>query len=250
MHVSVLASGSSGNSTFIESKESNILIDAGISCRRIKKSLSELGKGLNEIDAVFVTHEHSDHIKGIENLHNNFEVPIYINKNTFLASNLYLENPNFFNTKIKIKDIEVTPVPTNHDAADPYGYEIKSNKKILGYFTDLGVYDEKIKKIVNNADALVLETNHDIDMVLKSNYPYHLKQRILGDKGHLSNIDAGLLIKNYSSEKLKTVFMAHLSQNNNTEELALKTINHINNHKKSLKKVMTNRYNKTELIKI
>lgn len=250
MHVSVLASGSSGNSAYIQSKESKILVDAGVSCTRIKKSLSDLGTELHELDGIFITHEHTDHIKGLERLHNKFNVPVYINKNTFLASKLYLENPIFFNSKIKINDLEINPVETSHDAVNPYGYEIKEKNKTLGYFTDLGVYDNTIKKVTNKADALVLETNHDIDMVLKGFYPYHLKQRILGEKGHLSNIDAGLLVKNHSSDKLKTVFMAHLSHNNNTEELALKTFSQINNKNPNINKIMTNRYNKTELIKI
>ena len=144
--------------------------------------------------------------------------------------------------------MEIDPIPTSHDAVNPYGYEIKSKKKTMGFFTDLGFYDNTIKKITKNADALVLETNHDIDMVLQGHYPYHLKQRILGEKGHLSNIDASLLVKNHSSDKLKNVFMAHLSQNNNTEELAIKTFEQINN--KKLNKIITNRYNRTELTKI
>lgn len=250
MHVSVLSSGSSGNSTFIQSNETNILVDAGISCQRIKKSLSEFGKELHELNGIFITHEHTDHIKGLERLHNKFEVPVYINKNTFLASNLFLEKPIFFDSSIKINELNINPISTSHDAANPYGFEIKDKKKTLGYFTDLGIYNQTIKKITNKSNAMVLETNHDIDMVLEGPYPYPLKQRILGDKGHLSNIDASLLIKNYSSEKLKTVFMAHLSHSNNTQELALNTFEQINNKNHNLNKIMTNRYNKTELIKI
>ena len=180
MHVSVLSSGSSGNSTFIQTTESNILVDAGISCRKIKNSLSDFGKELNELDAIFITHEHTDHIKGLERIHNKFEVPVYIHKNTYLASKVHLDNPNFFNNKITIKDLSIRPIPTSHDAANPFGYEIKTKKKTLGYFTDLGVYDDEVKSITNNADGLVLESNHDIDMVLQGYYPYHLKQRILG----------------------------------------------------------------------
>lgn len=249
MHISVLGSGSSGNSTFIETAESNILVDAGLSARRIKKELASLGKEVHEINAVFITHEHNDHVRGLERLHNKFGVPVFIDKETYLASNLDLKEPQFFKGCINLNDISLEPVPTSHDAANPHGFKVSRKNKTVGYFTDLGKYDNNIKNITKTCDALVLESNHDIDMVINGHYPYHLKERILGEKGHLSNIDAALLVKNHSSEKLKTVFLAHLSHNNNTKELAEITFKQINTSSK-LDTILTDRRCRTDFRKI
>jgi phosphoribosyl 1,2-cyclic phosphodiesterase len=249
MKVSVLASGSSGNSTYVESQEAKILIDAGISGRRTINHLNELGVDISEIDGVFVTHEHIDHVRGIDRLHNKFDLPVYINRKTFLASNLTIE-PNFISKQfINFKDIQIKAVSVSHDAADPVGYKIKNSKSTVGVFTDLGKPNQEIKNLVKESDCLVLESNHDIDMLLKSFYPFHLKQRILSERGHLSNIDAGLLVKEHSTDKLKTVFLAHLSKNNNTKELAMNTFSKLNQEKK-LNKIITNDKELTELIKI
>jgi len=249
MKISVLASGSSGNSVFLESKESNILIDAGISAKKIKNYLAELGKDLKELDGVFVTHEHTDHVKGLEQL-NKLKVPVYMNRETFLSSNLYLEDVNFFQKKeFNLKDLKIKPIAISHDAANPVGFSIKNNGSLHGHLTDLGKYNEEIKEIVNKADSLVLETNHDIDMVLNGNYPFHLKERIMGEKGHLSNIDAGLLVKENASSKLKNVFMAHISENNNTHELAMTTFKELTKELK-LNRILTNAKKRTEVIKL
>ncbi|MBN2367691.1 MBL fold metallo-hydrolase [Candidatus Woesearchaeota archaeon] len=235
MELCVLASGSSGNSTYISDSETSILIDAGISCRRITESLSKLGKDLSEINGVFVTHEHTDHIKGLERL-SKFNVPIYMNRMTYEAADPDL-NPDFFINRqdIEIGSLKITPVPVSHDAANPCGFRVQNNGTSIGVFTDFGKPDTNIKKIANEAKALVLESNHDIDMLLNGPYPYHLKQRILSDKGHLSNIDAGLLLKDHASENLNIVFLAHLSRNNNEEETALNTVSALAKQNKSLK---------------
>jgi phosphoribosyl 1,2-cyclic phosphodiesterase len=249
MQISVLASGSSGNCTFISSNESNILVDAGITLKRIRNNLDELGKDLNELNGVFVTHEHSDHIKALEKLDKE-NVPVFINKETYMASKLQLNNLKLItDTKFEFNDLMIKPTSISHDGANPYGYKVTNKNKTAGVFTDLGIANHEVKSIIKDADAMVLETNHDIDMVLNGRYPYHLKQRILGDKGHLSNIDAGLLVKNHASEKLKNVFLSHISKNNNTDELALNTLSQLTS-KLNINKILTNDKFRTEFIKI
>jgi phosphoribosyl 1,2-cyclic phosphodiesterase len=252
MKISVLASGSSGNSTFVESKESCVLFDAGISAREIQKRLSKIGKEISDIDAVFITHEHTDHIRGVERLNKSFFIPVYLNRPTYEFSSLTLEKPAFFanNNDIKFSDLTISPFSISHDAADPCGFKIKENGSTLGIMTDFGKSNNEIKDTAKEADALVLETNHDIDMLLNGPYPYPLKQRILGEKGHFSNVDAGLLVKNNASEKLRKVFLAHLSKNNNTEELAYNTFSKLTEDNKRLERIMTKQQETTEIYKI
>jgi len=248
MHISVLASGSSGNSTYIESKKTKILIDAGISKKKISKELDSLGTELKEINGIFITHEHVDHIKGLEKI-NKENVPIFMTIPTYLATKLTLKNVNFIKKEpFNFNGLYITPTKTSHDAADPVGYVVNEGHKTLSYFTDLGVYDKSIIDATSKSDAMVLESNHDIDMVLSGNYPYYLKQRILGETGHLSNIDASLLLAKHAKKNLKTVFLAHLSKNNNTENLAKKTFSQITNDR--FNSIITKPNERTELIKI
>jgi phosphoribosyl 1,2-cyclic phosphodiesterase len=252
MEICVLASGSSGNSVFIETKEASVLIDAGISQREITKKLDNIGKDITNLDAIFLTHEHTDHIKGLLRLSK--QVPVYLNRKTYDALPFRITNINVFqnNSDFYFKDIDLLPIATSHDAADPCGFRLQAEDKIFGVFTDLGKPSEMIKKVTREADSLVLETNHDVDMLINGPYPYHLKQRILGDKGHLSNIDAGILVKENAAEKLKTVFLAHLSKNNNTQDLAFDTFNSLVNQNKScrIKSILTSQEESTEMIKI
>ncbi len=251
MKISVLASGSSGNSTYVESKGSSILIDAGISARNISNKLSCIGKDISDIDAVFITHEHTDHVKGAERLNRHFDIPVYLNRPTYEYSVLSLKKPKFFltNKQIKFNDLLITPFEVSHDAIDPCGFKIQNNGETIGVITDFGKPNENIKELANKANCLVLETNHDVDMLINGPYPYHLKQRILGEKGHLSNIDAGLLVKENASENLRKIFLSHLSQHNNTEELALKTFSKLT-EKLRLKNIMTRQEENTELFNI
>ena len=251
MEISVLASGSSGNSTFVSTKETSVLVDAGISLRKIKRNLSSIGRELSEIDAILVTHEHIDHIKSIEKVSD--VAPIFMTRGTFESA-----RPSFvpkiisFDHPFSIGDMTIIPREISHDAAMPTGFEMNADGSTLGIFTDLGRYDQCLKDLVSRSDCMVLETNHDIDMVLNGNYPYHLKQRILGEKGHLSNIDAGILIRDNASDKLKNVFLSHISKNNNTPDVALDTFSRIVDRNKSLKmtKNMTSDSVNTELVKI
>jgi phosphoribosyl 1,2-cyclic phosphodiesterase len=226
MQISVLASGSSGNCTYIESGESKILIDAGISMRRIKKNLVNHGIDLSEINGVFVTHEHTDHVYALPQLSKQ-NIPIFMNRATLNSLEFPIQS-TIIPPVYKFRDLIIKQEPVSHDATDPVGYVIKENGTSVGVFTDLGKIDDNIRKAVAQATCLVMESNHDLDMVMKGPYPYHLKQRILSEKGHLSNIEASLLIKENASPSLKNVFLSHISLNNNTPELAYRTFTELN----------------------
>lgn len=247
MHISVLSSGSSGNSTFVSTDETNILVDAGISEKRLKKSLSDIGKETKEIDAILITHEHIDHVKGLEKLKKH-AITTFMRPATHAAFDSSYPNVTHFNSHFSINELKINAIDISHDAADPVGFMIEE-KKTAGVFTDLGKYDDRIKKAVSECHSLVIESNHDIDMLLNGNYPYHLKERILGHKGHLSNIDAGLLVNENAGEDLKNVFLAHLSQNNNTPELALNTFTKLTNNLK-INRIITRQNEKTEFIQV
>jgi phosphoribosyl 1,2-cyclic phosphodiesterase len=244
MQISVLASGSSGNCVFLESKDTAILVDAGLSSRRIAKLLGNIGKELSEIDGLFITHEHTDHTRGAERLGKS--IPVFISRKTYSQANLELKARFFGKDQILLNDLRITPVPLSHDAVDPHGFKISDGRANVGILTDFGKADALIKNTVNTADCLVLEANHDVDMLLKGPYPYPLKQRILGDKGHLSNIDAGLLVREHASDRLKKVFLAHLSRQNNTEEKAHDTFKRLS----SCNAIMTKQDENTELIRL
>ena len=225
MKICSIASGSSGNSTYIETNESKILIDAGISAKRIIGNLSNVGVNVNEIDAIFVSHEHIDHIRGVKVLEKKYGISVFMNKKTHNASKLELKNINYFNNEnsIMYQDLVISPMTISHDAVDPCSFSIISGGEKVSVLTDFGVENSAIKKAINTSDALVIETNHDVKMLKNGRYPYYLKQRILSDKGHLSNEAAGSLVRDNSSERLKRVFLAHLSKNNNSEDLAMET---------------------------
>ncbi len=225
MEISVIASGSSGNSAYIESEDASILVDAGISAGETEKRLSCIGKDIKDIDAVFISHEHIDHVRGVERLNKKYGIQVYSNKQTFVSSDLNVDSPEYFanDAEFKFRDLKITPLSLSHDAAAACGFKIQSNGSALGVLTDLGKITPNIRSLPAETDCLVLETNHDIDMLINGPYPHVLKQRILSDKGHLSNVDAGMFVRDNASDRLKKVFLAHLSRNNNTQELALDT---------------------------
>ncbi|MBN1503346.1 MBL fold metallo-hydrolase [Candidatus Woesearchaeota archaeon] len=251
MEVSVLASGSSGNCTLIKTKESKFLVDVGLSCKQTVKKLASKGYDLDEINAIFITHEHIDHIRGLNTIARKFDTPVFMNSATY-ESSFFSKSVNLFDgMPFSIEDIQVTPINVNHDAANTVGFVLENNRK-LGIFTDLGTVSDEMRQLMPDFDAIVLESNHDIDMLINGPYPYHLKQRILSDKGHLSNIDAGLFIRDCAGEKLRNVFLAHLSRNNNTAELAYNTFQSLISQNKELcaRPIITNQFESTELIKI
>ena len=233
MNLCSIASGSSGNCIYTGTEKTGILIDVGISAKRIEQGLASIDRNMKEIKGIFISHEHSDHIKGLGVLARKHHIPIYGTKGTIQAikncsslgeidAELYREiRPD---ENITIEDLVIQPFRISHDAAEPVAYRMECGKKSAAIATDLGFYNQKIVDKLQNLDVLLLESNHDTHMVEVGGYPYHLKQRILSDRGHLSNESAGKLLCHLLHDDLKAVFLGHLSKENNYEELAYETV--------------------------
>ncbi len=230
-----LYSSSSGNSFHLESKKTNILIDAGVSYKRIVDSLNEFGKNMHDISAVIITHEHVDHIKGLPLLCRKNDIPIYACGKTaeYIEEDLKEKNIkcNIFKTSygqpFKIKDIEITPFEISHDAVMPCGYRIKSGNMTLSYATDLGYVSDEVYENLNYSDFVVLEANYDTSMLEFGKYPYPLKRRIKGATGHLSNDESANAISKLAKSGQTNFLLAHLSENNNDKSILLNTMDDI-----------------------
>lgn len=233
MRMCSIASGSSGNCIYIGTEATHLLVDAGISCKRTVEGLGRLGLTGKDIDGILVTHEHSDHIGGLGVLCRKFGIPVYATKGTIAAikkvSNLGEIDDSLFHVvradeKFILKDITVNPMKISHDAAQPAAYRFQYGNRRMAVATDLGTYDDYTVECLRGMDVLLLEANHDINMLQVGPYPYALKQRILGNKGHLSNELSGRLLSRLLHDNLKTVFLGHLSKENNLAELAYETV--------------------------
>lgn len=233
MKLCSIASGSSGNCIYVGSRNTNLLVDAGISAKRIENGLKGIDISPDTLQGVLVTHEHSDHISGLGILARRYHIPIYTTYETARAirqikSMGELPEDAFCYIKpdetFQINDINIEPFSTSHDAANPVGYTIRSEGHKIGFATDLGKYDDYIVSKLNDSDLLFVEANHDVNMLMVGRYPYYLKQRILGDRGHLSNETSAGLISRLLSDKMQHVLLAHLSKENNYEELAYETV--------------------------
>lgn len=224
MTVSVLSSGSKGNTTFIQTNNIKILIDAGNTSKYILEKLNEINVDPTTIDAILITHTHIDHVKGLPVLLKKINPCVYITQK-MLKELEYLENYSIINTdKIKIKDLDIDVIKTSHDTEDSVGYIVNNDDKSIVYITDTGYINQKYFNILSNRNVYIMESNHDIEMLNNSKYPFALRQRILSDKGHLSNYDSAKYISKFIGSKTKYVLLAHLSEENNTEELALETL--------------------------
>ncbi|URZ14372.1 MBL fold metallo-hydrolase [Clostridium felsineum] len=225
-----LYSGSSGNSIFVASDNSKVLIDAGLSGKSIEKALKEINEDPHDIDGIFITHEHSDHIKGVGVLSRKYNIPIYANELTWKAMINNIGKIKDDNIKIlsqdyiEIKDMNVFNYKIPHDAAAPCGYKVISNTKSVCVATDLGYFSEEVKATISDADVILLESNHDVEMLKFGPYPYPLKRRILSNVGHLSNEDCGKAIVDIAKKGKKKIILGHLSKTNNYPDLAYKTV--------------------------
>ena len=233
MRICSIASGSSGNCIYVGSDATHLLVDVGISGKRTEAGLKELDLSMRDIDGVFITHEHADHVAGLGVLGRKYNMPICATKGTIEAikrnSSLgeipeELFMPVSADEKIIIKDLVCNPMKISHDAAEPVAYRISHGKKKVGIITDLGTYDDYTVESLKGMDALLLEANHDVNMLQVGPYPYHLKKRILGERGHLSNEMAGQLLCSLLHEKLQAVILGHLSKENNLPELAYEAV--------------------------
>ena len=228
MKIVVLGSGSKGNSVYIETKESKVLIDAGLTYAETYNRLKFKNIKLDKLDAVFITHEHTDHINGIVNIAKYTKAALYFNKSSFenlrpMYLNGIMNNKIYFikaNVKYHINNLIVVPITMSHDTANCYGFLIKSGKATYAHMTDTGIIDEKYFKLLSSIHTVLIESNHDVKMLQASNRPYFLKQRILSNKGHLSNDTCCEYLKNIVSKNTKNVILAHLSEECNDEDLA------------------------------
>ncbi|KIL39601.1 metallohydrolase [Gordoniibacillus kamchatkensis] len=234
LRFSVLASGSTGNSMVVDCGETKVLVDAGLSAKKIEQLLSERGIAGSELEAVFVTHEHADHIKGLGAIARKFDLPVYANEKTWEALDKQIGDIAGHNRKVmetggtvEFASLRVESYGISHDAAEPVGYCFYHEKRKLGLATDLGYMSSKVKDQLMDCDAIVLETNHDVEMLRMGHYPWSIKRRILGDLGHLSNESAAEALADLIDGKLKRVYMAHLSRDHNLMDLARLTLNNV-----------------------
>lgn len=225
MRVCVLASGSKGNCCYIETNNTKILIDIGLNCINTERKLIEKNINPDEIEAILITHTHKDHVDGLRVFNKKHKAKAYLTEIMYKELNQELTNYEFISDKLEIKDLKITAIKTSHDAEDSNGYIIEDDKTSIVYITDTGYINIKNHKLLKNKTMYILESNHDVEMLMNNpNYPYHIKQRILGDKGHLSNKDSAYYLKKFIGNDTKHIILAHLSEHNNTDELALKTL--------------------------
>lgn len=235
MRICVLSSGSVGNATIIETDQTTILIDNGLSLKKLQELIKKGGFDENKIEHILITHEHGDHIKGVGVCARKWKLNIWATEKT--VEQMYHkkiikpgEEKVIFIEKdlvYEIGDLKVTPIRISHDAVDPVGYVVQHHEKTLVQITDTGYLTENALTVLNNADAYIMETNHNVEMLQMCNRPWPLKQRILSDVGHLSNEDAAYALSQMIGEKTKHVFLAHISQDANLPDLALMTTEHI-----------------------
>ncbi|HIY64309.1 MAG TPA: MBL fold metallo-hydrolase [Candidatus Mediterraneibacter stercoripullorum] len=233
MRLCSIASGSSGNCIYVGSDNTHLLVDTGISKKRIEEGLHSLDIKGEELDGILITHEHSDHIQGLGVFSRKYEIPVYATLGTIEGICSYsglgrmpegLLHPIHTDEPFTLGDIMVNPFRISHDANEPSGYRFENDGKAVAVATDLGKYDEYIVEHLKNLDAVLLEANHDIHMLEVGGYPYYLKQRILGDKGHLSNELSGQLLCDILHDNLKHIILGHLSKENNYARLAYETV--------------------------
>ena len=226
-----LYSGSSGNSLFVQSENTNILVDAGESARKIENALSSIDVDPKNLNAILVTHEHIDHVKSLGTLSKKYNIPVYATKETWEAMpdqaakiDSSLQNTYNPSEKFKIGDLTINPFSISHDAANPCGFSISTKNKQMSIATDLGYVSKEVSSALEKSSFVLLESNYDPEILKFSRYPYSLKKRISGEYGHLSNSDAAKLVVQLAQKNLKNVMLGHLSKENNFPELAYKTV--------------------------
>lgn len=251
----VLASGSKGNCTYLETKSNRILIDIGTTCLYAEKKLKDIGIEAKTIDSVFITHTHTDHTAGLK---------VFLKKHNptvYLTSKMYQDLKNDINLtnyiiiekeNIILNDLVVEIIKTSHDASDSNGYIFNCNSKKICYITDTGYINRKNYKKIEDCNIYIMESNHDVELLMNGNYPYHLKQRILGDKGHLSNKDSSYYLSHLSGKDTKCIVLAHLSEENNDPNIALTTLcSSLKENNKNIDKIIiATQKERTELIEV
>lgn len=251
LFVSSLNSGSNGNCYYIGNEKEAVLVDVGISCREIERRMKRLNLSLQKIKAVFISHEHTDHIRGLHSLVKKYSLPVYITTPTLKFGRLYFQTDvtrNFApHETISVGDLKITAFPKLHDASDPYSFTISCNDTRVGVFTDIGLPCENVINHFKQCHAAFLEANYDDEMLDKGNYPFHLKRRIKGERGHLSNKQALELFKRHRPSYMSHLILSHLSQNNNCPKLVEELFTQ---HAEGVKMIDASRYEETPLYHI
>ncbi len=223
LFISSLNSGSNGNCYYIGNQEEAVLIDGGISCRETEKRMNRLNLSMKKIKAVFISHEHSDHINGVTSLSKKYKIPIYITSSTFQSGRLRLSLSPVISFRayepIAIGNLLVTAFPKFHDASDPHSFVISCNEVTVGVFTDIGQSCEHVIRHFQLCHAAFLESNYDEEMLETGKYPIYLKNRIRDGRGHLSNTQAAELFTSHRPPFMSHLFLSHLSKNNNTPKI-------------------------------
>ncbi len=225
--VHVLASGSKGNATIVEVGNTKIMIDAGISCKKLTEGMTQLGINPGDLSAVFITHEHSDHIGGLRVFSKKYGIPTFANQATWrnmkCIDELRRDIIQVLNGPVIIGDIAIDSFDVSHDAANPVGYCLHAYDEKLTYLTDCGYVSRACIDAVEGCNSLILESNHDVNMLRRGSYPAELKRRVLGKYGHLSNEQAGQIVGNLACLP-EEIFLAHLSEENNLPSIALRAM--------------------------
>ena len=250
MDIVVLASGSKGNVSYITSSTTKILIDIGLNLKSVESKLDEINVNPSSIDAIILTHTHSDHICGLKMFIKKYNPKIYLSAKMYNELTFDLDNYEIIDNEFKINDIDIKVFKLSHDTSDSNGYIISSNNKSIVYITDTGYINNKYFEMLKNKEIYVIESNHDVKMLMNGNRPYYIKQRILGDSGHLDNTKCSNYLANFIGNKTKKIILIHLSEDNNTSEIALNTLkNTLKKHNIDFDNIIISTQNeKTELV--
>jgi phosphoribosyl 1,2-cyclic phosphodiesterase len=251
LFITSLNSGSNGNCYYVGNSNEAVLVDVGISCKEVELRMKRLDLSLDKIKAIFISHEHGDHIKGVQTLSKKYNLPIYITSATLNNSHLVLENvlTKSFKPyeKIIVGNLVVTPFPKRHDASDPFSFIVEGNGIKIGVLTDIGSACEHVIDNFKQCHAAFLEANYDEHLLEKGSYPYHLKSRIRSDKGHLSNRQALDLFVNHKHELMSHLILSHLSKDNNCPML-VKDI--FTKHAQNTQVIVASRFQETEIFHV
>jgi phosphoribosyl 1,2-cyclic phosphodiesterase len=248
LFIASLNSGSNGNCYYVGNGEEAILVDAGLSCLETEKRMKRLGLALSKVKAIFISHEHSDHIRGVEVLSRKYKLPVYITARTQHFGRLQLEDElakRFYSFEtLPVGKLQITAFPKIHDATEPHSFIITHNQITVGVFTDLGAVCQQVIHHFKQCHAVFMEANYDEDMLMKGRYPYHLKNRIRGGKGHLSNKQALQVFTSHRPAFMSHLLLAHLSKDNNCPELVQQLFNDQAN---GTKVIVASRYQESEV---